>query len=1549
MAIAESQMGQPTSAIREGRAKCRAACGEAGTTDARGAAESGDRHWTAEEKAVWEACAAKCDIEYGTSEDIELYELAEGVVAAVSPQMDASAQQIIECAEQFIEIRTKMLEALEGVSGVLFESIYGIPEMEGAITTRKTFARDIASAGAGSMDSANPGMQRQQQPVLGVPYLVGDVHTQLLYGAPTGFIQTSDQTTRMDAQIKPGATSPLMWTGKPNTAAAAGSIAEAVQIGERGSQYFNLESNSNLVDKRSHPNLYVPQRSYPHTGYAGEYFSNPQADKAHSIFTAMGGTDFAGRYPWYWYSWLMALLRQSWAICGEMIESNQASLAVSQANKTNTHADSFGPSQEQIDAAKSGVPGALQALTISLIGSGTSKRRNIYSQAFWSSPMGVLKYGAPAYWPANSVNQIWMSHLQDVSKDAVANTDYQYGTTEVDELGAQLEAAGAAVAPTEATADAAATPGQEANDSAGLQQQHLSWWAEIMIKIADQIGNLPADLPPETTGNAAGSANNKGWNKEHVTAMSNNFKLVANQMAQYHKKLLEAVQCVWDADKAADDKLNEEIQALLEEEGHGPIRDFFGGGKWNDQLNALVAKLRGDADKQVGAFGLSPEKVLYKEQCFLLSFVGIISNYKKRTLDLGTYTEDDYKVWKIGTGTLKPTGGKGTSLGSHKSLPYTKVKRSPEFPKATGARGRKNDHMANACLLVDGDPYGFINKLTASPYAPALYNIENWEVSNLQPRIRLFKVIYGPNGEEQEVEIKFSSHFNNEELISFMKRESRGGGVGLKSFNFTYDGSNPFAAKKSIKANLKIFANSFNELLLDRRGETNNGNRHIYNYVDLALKTGKPKGAGEQSCETPADYIAAMEENENLAKLNFRLKAVVGWSAPTGLSGLRANRSDQLQKALDDSFVTLNLTPTIHNFEFDEQGRVTFNINYLAYVEDFFDQSGYNAFADPTGVIAMNRIKRGLKLDELQRHCGGSAAEPAAAPTGDEGDDKKKTATPADILANAKATFAAEVQDDAIKSVSKLLWSLSCSDKIFYINIPTDKLKRFVQTGPFADYKEYHDAHRAGNFIMNDDDYGSRVASAIEYTLNNTKSGEAGYTKAGGGTSLDSGTKKQVAASLLAVNPNDNNLPFFYVSDLIDQVLYNIEAEWHSLEGLLEAELKKGTFTKCAINEKIRQLKLYRQNFKRLRLLFGPVEFVHHKVAEGAPSAFVNFGDIPISVKYFVEWLTAKVLQREETVYPLTKFLNDFFNTLIRDFLNNDTCFIYNVGQKVRVNQAVLTSFVPEKYREKNKLIDDLTYKIQAIMGPAASRINLSDFKGRVTHEVKSGGRVQCTGILGDSFTPGNNTLPVLNVNGNTGTATTYAPLANEMNYFVFFAGRTMPTEKMNGVRCQDEDRGIQHYFLGRDKGLVKTIKLSKTSTKGLAEVRFEQDGYDGLRQLRVVYDVEIDSFANVQTYPGTYIFIPPRGFDPSVPQKISPKGFDLTDLGIGGYYMIIRSEHEFGEGYANTKIHAKWVAQIDSDLAEKANAASRDTRVATGKCGIYAQRHGIATRTQND
>jgi hypothetical protein len=171
----------------------------------------------------------------------------------------------------------------------------------------------------------------------------------------------------------------------------------------------------------------------------------------------------------------------------------------------------------------------------------------------------------------------------------------------------------------------------------------------------------------------------------------------------------------------------------------------------------------------------------------------------------------------------------------------------------------------------------------------------------------------------------------------------------------------------------------------------------------------------------------------------------------------------------------------------------------------------------------------------------------------------------------------------------------------------------------------------------------------------------------------------------------------------------------------------------------------------------------------------------------------------------------------------------------------------------------------------------------------------------------------------------------------VYYAGRVQPKESMTGNRNADQSRGIFHYILGRDRGIVKNISLSKNEAPGLKEVRFEQEGYDGLAQLREIYDVNISTFANLHAFPGTYIYVDPRGFSPSL-GNIDLKKFDLTDLGIGGYYMIINSEHSFEAGVMNSNLTAKWVQSLDAENRDsESDSSSGDGGKTVKKCSVAA------------
>ena len=808
----------------------------------------------------------------------------------------------------------------------------------------------------------------------------------------------------------------------------------------------------------------------------------------------------------------------------------------------------------------------------------------------------------------------------------------------------------------------------------------------------------------------------------------------------------------------------------------------------------------------------------FKEQCFLLSYVKELTAYKK-DLDQGNIS-------------VAP-----------KNLPYV-------------------DDGYNASLLLDGDPFGFVNKMTMHSDQKAFFNLETKDISALQPMIRLFKIIEDTNGEERQQEISFDSHFTSNDLGFFKDKRSRGVGVGIKSFNFSYVATNPFALKKSIKAKLSLFANNFQELLRERIADDGS----MYKYIDLALKTGGSETADLANRNNPS---LSGEAYDNLTKLNFRLKAIVGWALPSESGGI----DGAVRNAIYDSYITLNLTPTIHEFGLDDQGRVNFDINYLAYCEDFFDQPSFDIFSDPE--IGARMLKRKMLFKAYNAACD------------------------ADSIAELKAESKDEIEKDKVKAFQILINNLIDHGRMYTIPVRYDDMYQFLTKTPAYDF---------ANFIPSkDEEVTAESLGASETAEETIKAKEEDASE----TSSTEIVKTTVDESDLTLG---EMVSFFYVSDLIDSILKNIEKNLVAYEEAIDdinlAETDETAATgESAAEEKAeaenperdvqtssdlqadekKRLRKFREQIKSFRILFGPFEVVDPK--NPAVTIFVSLGDIPISTRYFIAWLTKKMLKREESRYPMAKFMNDFIQELLRDFMNDDKCFNGQVKQKVFLFSSALTSYRNET--ESGAEEDNVTQAIKE--HGTGARLNIS------TAPVD---------------------LPILNIfgerempdGGDQG-------FDREINYMCYFAGRTQPTEQMTGDRAVDEARGLFHYGIGRDSGIVKSVNFRKTSAPGLKMVRFEQQGYDGLQQLREQYDIDIRTYTNVNALPGTYIFLEPNSFAPSTE-------VDLTALGIGGYHMIIRSEHTLAAGMAESTITAKWVAEIydpNRDQPERSDPATAE------------------------
>jgi len=840
-----------------------------------------------------------------------------------------------------------------------------------------------------------------------------------------------------------------------------------------------------------------------------------------------------------------------------------------------------------------------------------------------------------------------------------------------------------------------------------------------------------------------------------------------------------------------------------------------------------------------------------------------------------------------------------------------------------------------SCILLDADtPFAFINKLTQRGKDTTITNMKTSQIASLQPKIRLFKISSASpqlskedsksnsalHVKEYIQELVFDAYYgaggkdssDHTDLSRYLgDKNSRGQGVGIKDFTFTYEGDNPYAVKKSISAKLTIFANSFDELLRARPGDTISSKEvspqklDPYRIIDLALKTGK--------VDDPTGTNATDTHKTDLSgKLDFRLMAVVGWQQPgETLSG-------DLRDAINDSYITLNLTPTIHTFKFDDAGRVTFTIEYLAYIEDLFDSPYFNIF----GKIEVNEssMRRKLKYKVLNEEC-------------------KYDEVQAMKLEDGEAAEGEKLEKDirmAREALMGMMFNRSKKNKngVLTTALTWDKMLEFIKNGPFAQYSE-----EGGK---------SNFEKSLPLSI---------WSDAPATTDIDSRDEyiKPPPAEFVA-RSDGITIPFFYVSDLIDAILTNINNSFRQRQ-IIAKKLKKNIpkipgkpdkkiTTKykwfATVDNEIRDLARFKEEFQRFRLILGPIEFYNAKTGD---SHVINLGDIPVSMRYFGSWLSDQMGGREYANYNLPRFLSDFFNQFIRDYLNNDSCFASSYRQRVRLSQNVLTGYgdyvLPRTKIEMDKVVAYIMRAQTSAQENPDNLVTMTRAVDTVNASISAVPAGRASIAKYDVKTNGS----LLNSSGPKGDPRQYGSKSrqDQYNYMIFSAGRVQPKEQLNGDKTEDEENGIFHYAIGRDRGLTKKIDLQRTSMPSLAALRFEREGFDGLLQLRETYDATIMTFANVKAVPGAYVYVDPKGFAPSTwghtETNTGDANFDLTHLGIGGYYMIKRSTHSFGAGYADSSIDAVWVAETHAD-GKSATEPLEDENAAQSpiKCRIKPQ-----------
>ena len=269
----------------------------------------------------------------------------------------------------------------------------------------------------------------------------------------------------------------------------------------------------------------------------------------------------------------------------------------------------------------------------------------------------------------------------------------------------------------------------------------------------------------------------------------------------------------------------------------------------------------------------------------------------------------------------------------------------------------------------------------------------------------------------------------------------------------------------------------------------------------------------------------------------------------------------------------------------------------------------------------------------------------------------------------------------------------------------------------------------------------------------------------------------------------------------------------------------------------------------------------------------INIASIPISSELFFEWFTENVIKPERNSYPIMYFIRDLCKYLIGQILS-ESCF-------------------------KRSLDKRLQFKTTNFIGIGDQLESMVDL-GKPIIDLET------------EYNNGN--VPLIQDSDKK------VPISNYTNYILIYVDAPklfVPGDTIKrGIKSNDGDVGIYHYQIGKDRGLLKKLKFSKTDMQYVREARFFRNGRDGLMQLANVYNVNLDMIGNTLYYPGMEIYINPLGFMGAKSKQFNPtiKQSVANRLGFGGYHLVTNVKSTIAPGKFNTQVTAMFNYSGDGD-----------------------------------
>ena len=493
------------------------------------------------------------------------------------------------------------------------------------------------------------------------------------------------------------------------------------------------------------------------------------------------------------------------------------------------------------------------------------------------------------------------------------------------------------------------------------------------------------------------------------------------------------------------------------------------------------------------------------------------------------------------------------------------------------------------------------NKLISLKGAKGFFNIPGYQLAQLVPSVRVFK--QGNNGSSEFI---FDDQIQRVDSIT-ENSAGRGSNVGFKSFSYDMKGGSPATAESLVEAKLSLHFASLTDLFEPRGGNPA--------FTDLLGQPGKLRKG--------AKCVITAEDRERAKNSDYYKIAIeLGYNVPKNWQG-GASRED-----VEGISRTFSLTLVQHSVDFKEDGSVTLELEYQAYVDkllinaDVFDIADSKAKIDTVKSLERSACKEEQDIKKSKKkpssNCGPNAAPPES-PEEDSEEIEDKKEKVEDIRAQQgkeKSIIYSALFDALFDGASVRMIKVKAGDFMQGKMSPGKTVKKAPDVKADAksimkkmakhktDTKNewYHVGGETGNESIKDNVTG--------------KDADGSWTHKGG-----SGFTIDTSDAWGDIDRSDEiGIPFFLFGDLLDAAFA------------------------CA----------YGREYNNLKFLVGT--FPYRKGGSG-PAVDIPLANIPISTQLFQAWFAEHVLLKERVSYPLKSFISDVFSNLIRPALAPDNCF----------------------------------------------------------------------------------------------------------------------------------------------------------------------------------------------------------------------------------------------------------------------------------------------------